>query len=145
MMYFSKRAASDSRSTDSASRKWLSFAGTTKRSAHNFPLALNAQAQIAEPGQSIAEQDHHHGILRDDGVAHLRANMQTRIVVAALGPKMCQLAGEVADGVLFNWLTPEHARLSAGWVREGAKVAGRTPPTPTSRTCASRRSSWPRS
>jgi len=42
---------------------------------------------------------------------------------------MCQLAGEVADGVLFNWLTPEHARLSAGWVGEGAKAAGRRPPT----------------
>src|SRR5262249_38056820 len=34
----------------------------------------------------------------------------------------------VADGVLFNWLTPEHARLAAGWVREGAAAAGRTPP-----------------
>jgi len=26
---------------------------------------------------------------------------------------MCRLAGEIADGVLFNWLTPEYARLSA--------------------------------
>ena len=30
---------------------------------------------------------------------------------------------------LGNWLTPEHARLSAGLVREGAKAAGRTTPT----------------
>ena len=64
-----------------------------------------------------------------DGVAALRAQLKTRVVVAALGPKMCRLAGEVADGVLFNWLTPEHARLSAGWVREGAAAAGRQPPT----------------
>jgi alkanesulfonate monooxygenase SsuD/methylene tetrahydromethanopterin reductase-like flavin-dependent oxidoreductase (luciferase family) len=64
-----------------------------------------------------------------DGVAALRSQLKTRIVVAALGPKMCHLAGEVADGVLFNWLTPEHARVSAGWVRDGAKAAGRTPPT----------------
>ena len=64
-----------------------------------------------------------------DGVAALRSQLKTRIIVAALGPKMCHLAGEVADGVLFNWLTPEHARLSAGLVREGAKAAGRTPPT----------------
>src|SRR5688572_4357524 len=32
-----------------------------------------------------------------DGVAALRAQLQTRVVVAALGPKMCALAGEVAD------------------------------------------------
>jgi alkanesulfonate monooxygenase SsuD/methylene tetrahydromethanopterin reductase-like flavin-dependent oxidoreductase (luciferase family) len=64
-----------------------------------------------------------------DGVAAIRSQLKTRLVVAALGPKMCRLAGEIADGVLFNWLTPEHARLSAGWVREGAKAAGRTPPT----------------
>jgi len=64
-----------------------------------------------------------------DGVAALRAQLKTRVIVAALGPKMCRLAGEVADGVLFNWLTPEHARVSAGWVREGAAAAGRKTPT----------------
>ncbi|HKB25282.1 MAG TPA: LLM class flavin-dependent oxidoreductase [Methylomirabilota bacterium] len=63
-----------------------------------------------------------------DGVAALRSQLQTRIVVAALGPKMCHLAGEVADGVLFNWLTPEHARRSAEWVRAGATAARRKPP-----------------
>jgi alkanesulfonate monooxygenase SsuD/methylene tetrahydromethanopterin reductase-like flavin-dependent oxidoreductase (luciferase family) len=42
---------------------------------------------------------------------------------------MCRLAGEIADGVLFNWLTPEHARVSAGWVRDGAQAAGRKTPT----------------
>ena len=65
-----------------------------------------------------------------DGVAALRAALPgTRMVVAALGPKMCHLAGEVADGVLFNWLTPEWARKSAAWVREGAAAARRQPPT----------------
>jgi alkanesulfonate monooxygenase SsuD/methylene tetrahydromethanopterin reductase-like flavin-dependent oxidoreductase (luciferase family) len=64
-----------------------------------------------------------------EGIAELRGKLSTRLVVAALGPKMCHLAGEIADGVLFNWLTPEHARLSADWVRAGAKAAGRTPPT----------------
>ena len=64
-----------------------------------------------------------------DGVSALRTQLQTRLVVAALGPKMCQLAGEIADGVLFNWLTPEHARVSAEWVRAGAAAAGRTAPT----------------
>jgi alkanesulfonate monooxygenase SsuD/methylene tetrahydromethanopterin reductase-like flavin-dependent oxidoreductase (luciferase family) len=64
-----------------------------------------------------------------DGVTVIRSQLKTRIIVAALGPKMCKLAGELADGVLFNWLTPEHARLSAGLVREGAKAAGRKAPT----------------
>ena len=64
-----------------------------------------------------------------DGVAALRSSLKTRVIVAALGPNMCRLAGEISDGVLFNWLTPEHARLSAGWVREGAKAAGRKAPT----------------
>jgi alkanesulfonate monooxygenase SsuD/methylene tetrahydromethanopterin reductase-like flavin-dependent oxidoreductase (luciferase family) len=45
---------------------------------------------------------------------------------------MCRLAGELADGVLFNWLTPEYARVSADLVRAGAAEAGRRPP----RLCA---------
>ena len=63
-----------------------------------------------------------------EGVATLRAHLPVRLVVAALGPQMCRLAGEVADAVLFNWLTPEHARRSTAWVRDGAAAAGRQPP-----------------
>jgi alkanesulfonate monooxygenase SsuD/methylene tetrahydromethanopterin reductase-like flavin-dependent oxidoreductase (luciferase family) len=63
-----------------------------------------------------------------EGVAALRRELQTRVVVAALGPKMCALAGEVADGVLLNWVTPDYARRSADIVREAASKAGRTAP-----------------
>ncbi len=64
-----------------------------------------------------------------DGVAALRSSVPgARLVVAALGPKMCRLAGEIADGVLFNWITPEHARVSAEWVRDGARAAKRQAP-----------------
>jgi alkanesulfonate monooxygenase SsuD/methylene tetrahydromethanopterin reductase-like flavin-dependent oxidoreductase (luciferase family) len=62
------------------------------------------------------------------GVAELRAALGTRVIVAALGPKMCELAGEIADGVLFNFVTPEHARASAELVRAGARKAGRPVP-----------------
>ena len=62
------------------------------------------------------------------GVSELRAALSTKIMVAALGPKMCELAGEVADGVLFNFVTPEHARASAELVRAGARKAGRPVP-----------------
>src|SRR5204862_4109767 len=48
-----------------------------------------------------------------------------RLVIAALGPKMCRLAGEVGDGVLLNWVSPEHARRSVEIVREGAVAAKR--------------------
>jgi alkanesulfonate monooxygenase SsuD/methylene tetrahydromethanopterin reductase-like flavin-dependent oxidoreductase (luciferase family) len=63
-----------------------------------------------------------------DGVAALRAELSSRVIVAALGPKMCRLAGEVADGVLLNWVTPEYARKSADIVREGAAAVRRQPP-----------------
>src|SRR5881296_4780990 len=62
------------------------------------------------------------------GIAELRSRLSTRLIVAALGPQMCRVAGEVADGVLFNWLTPEHARRSAESVRAGAASAGRPAP-----------------
>ena len=62
------------------------------------------------------------------GVAALRTTVASRIIVAALGPQMCRLAGEVADGVLLNWLTPDYARRSAELVREGAASAGRRTP-----------------
>jgi alkanesulfonate monooxygenase SsuD/methylene tetrahydromethanopterin reductase-like flavin-dependent oxidoreductase (luciferase family) len=63
------------------------------------------------------------------GIATLRSSLSARLIAAALGPQMCRLAGEVADGVLLNWLTPEHARRSAEWVRAGAVAANRQPPT----------------
>jgi len=62
------------------------------------------------------------------GLRVLRQALPVELVAAALGPRMCQLAGELADAVLLNWLTPEHARVSAGWVQNGAEVAGRPRP-----------------
>jgi len=51
-----------------------------------------------------------------------------RIVVAAMGPKMCALAGAEADGVFLNWMTPEKAAWARERVHEGAAEAGREPP-----------------
>ena len=66
--------------------------------------------------------------LARDGVELLRAELDCRVVMAALSEGACRLAGEIADGVLFNWLTPEHARRSADWVGESAAAAGRPRP-----------------
>jgi alkanesulfonate monooxygenase SsuD/methylene tetrahydromethanopterin reductase-like flavin-dependent oxidoreductase (luciferase family) len=52
-----------------------------------------------------------------------------RLVLAAMGPKMCALAGASYDGVFFNWMTPEFAARARLQVEAGAKQAGReTPP-----------------
>jgi probable F420-dependent oxidoreductase len=49
------------------------------------------------------------------------------IYLAALGPSMLRLAGEIADGVILNWVAPEHVDWAVGCVREGSRRAGRDP------------------
>ncbi|MDQ2699857.1 MAG: LLM class flavin-dependent oxidoreductase [Actinomycetota bacterium] len=52
-----------------------------------------------------------------------------RIVMAAMGPKMCSFAGSSFDGTFFNWMTPGFAADARGKVEEGAAEAGvETPP-----------------
>lgn len=51
-----------------------------------------------------------------------------RLVLAAMGPKMCELAGEAFDGVFFNWMTPEFAAGARQRVEAGARGAGRAVP-----------------
>jgi alkanesulfonate monooxygenase SsuD/methylene tetrahydromethanopterin reductase-like flavin-dependent oxidoreductase (luciferase family) len=52
-----------------------------------------------------------------------------RLVLAAMGPKMCALAGAEYDGAFFNWMTPEFAAGAREHVERGAAEAGReTPP-----------------
>ncbi|GIU98329.1 MAG: FMN-dependent monooxygenase [Actinomycetota bacterium] len=49
------------------------------------------------------------------------------IWVAALGPRAVRLAGEVADGVLLNWCTPERVAQARAEARGAAEQAGRDP------------------
>jgi alkanesulfonate monooxygenase SsuD/methylene tetrahydromethanopterin reductase-like flavin-dependent oxidoreductase (luciferase family) len=51
-----------------------------------------------------------------------------RLVLAAMGPKMCAFAGEAWDGVFFNWMTPEFAAQAREHVETGAREAGREAP-----------------
>jgi alkanesulfonate monooxygenase SsuD/methylene tetrahydromethanopterin reductase-like flavin-dependent oxidoreductase (luciferase family) len=52
-----------------------------------------------------------------------------RLVLAAMGPKMCTLAGERYDGVFFNWMTPGFAASARQLVEASARKVGReTPP-----------------
>jgi len=49
-----------------------------------------------------------------------------KIVLAALGPEMLELAGEIADGVLLNWIPPEAVPASIEHLEAGARRAGRS-------------------
>ncbi len=51
-----------------------------------------------------------------------------RIVLAAMGPKMCALAGAEFDGVFFNWMTPAFAAGAREHVEAGSRAAGREAP-----------------
>jgi len=69
------------------------------------------------------------GVVRE-GLAAVRSALPrgTRVAIAAMGPKMCALAGAEADGVFLNWMTPEKAGWARDHVEEGAAQAGRQPP-----------------
>ena len=49
------------------------------------------------------------------------------VYLAALGPQMLRLAGEIADGALLNWATPERIAVSRERIDAGAARAGREP------------------
>jgi alkanesulfonate monooxygenase SsuD/methylene tetrahydromethanopterin reductase-like flavin-dependent oxidoreductase (luciferase family) len=51
-----------------------------------------------------------------------------KLVLAAMGPKMCALAGSGFDGAFLNWMTPEFAAGARDQVHAGARDADRTPP-----------------
>lgn len=67
------------------------------------------------------------GLVRE-GVRELRDLLPgARIVISALGPRMSRMAGEIADGVLFNWAVPERLLDLSDRVAEGTRDAGRHP------------------
>jgi alkanesulfonate monooxygenase SsuD/methylene tetrahydromethanopterin reductase-like flavin-dependent oxidoreductase (luciferase family) len=51
-----------------------------------------------------------------------------RLVLAAMGPKMCALAGTEFDGAFFNWMTPEFAARARNQVEAGSSEANRECP-----------------
>jgi alkanesulfonate monooxygenase SsuD/methylene tetrahydromethanopterin reductase-like flavin-dependent oxidoreductase (luciferase family) len=64
-----------------------------------------------------------------DSLPELRERLPgVRLVLAAMGPKMCALAGAEFDGAFFNWMTPEFAARARLQVEAGAREAGREPP-----------------
>ena len=76
-------------------------------------------------GQAVSSD----GLTLGPRTTALRAGGLPRIPIylAALGPQMLRMAGEVADGALLNWATPERIAASRELIAEGARRAGRDP------------------
>ena len=53
------------------------------------------------------------------------------IWIAALGPRATRLAGEIADGVILNWCTPDRVAEARDAIRSAATEAGRDPDSVT--------------
>ena len=51
------------------------------------------------------------------------------VLVGALGPKMVELGASRSDGLVLNWLPPQHARETIDLARNAGQANGRTPYT----------------
>lgn len=66
--------------------------------------------------------------LQNLGLGFSAKRSKIPIYLGAVGPKMTQLAGEIADGVLLTaGATPEYVKVAVESLKEGAKKAGRDP------------------
>jgi alkanesulfonate monooxygenase SsuD/methylene tetrahydromethanopterin reductase-like flavin-dependent oxidoreductase (luciferase family) len=140
-----------------AARMWTPLALASQaatvglRSQGRFVLGLGTGGYGPQFWSSVGLPDRPVAIMRDylttvrallagetvtyDGVGvHLRgaslgaSNLPpVPIQLGALGPQMVRLAGELADGALLNWSTPERIDESRRLVAEGAARRGRDP------------------
>ena len=55
----------------------------------------------------------------------MRPAPNTPVYLGALGPRMLELSGELADGASLNWCTPEQIAWSRERIADGAQKAGR--------------------
>jgi alkanesulfonate monooxygenase SsuD/methylene tetrahydromethanopterin reductase-like flavin-dependent oxidoreductase (luciferase family) len=76
-------------------------------------------------GQTVSSD----GLALGPRITALRASglAQVPVYLAALGPQMLRLAGEVADGALLNWATADRIAISRDLVAAGIGLAGRNP------------------
>jgi len=72
----------------------------------------------------------HAGSLEATGTVarQLIERLPVRVLIGALGPAMCRLAGSGAHGVILNWLTPTAAAELGQLTRDGAASVGRPVP-----------------
>ena len=77
-------------------------------------------------GDTVAAEGRHFNIA-SASLSGATPKERVPIYIAALGPQMLELAGEMADGVLMNWTAESFVAQSAEHVRRGAERAGRDP------------------
>ena len=74
----------------------------------------------------------------------LITRLPVRVLIGALGPAMCRLAGTGSHGVILNWLTPDAAKDLGQLTRNGAASVGNPAPEVIAyvRTAADPRAQW---
>jgi alkanesulfonate monooxygenase SsuD/methylene tetrahydromethanopterin reductase-like flavin-dependent oxidoreductase (luciferase family) len=86
--------------------------------------ALDALRTTVEQVRTLLEGE---PVEVDGDVLSLDPGSPVPIWVSALGPRAMRLAGEVADGVILNWCTPDRIAFARARIAEGAEAAGRDP------------------
>jgi probable F420-dependent oxidoreductase len=86
--------------------------------------AVDIVRQVAR-GERVAHEGQHYRV-KGFRLTGPTPNAPVRVYLAALGPEMLELAGEIADGVLLNWIPPEAVLASIQHLEAGAAKAGRT-------------------
>ena len=130
----------------------MSAAGLAAASDGRFILGLGVGNRLAtEHGHGVAyDQPIHHltdmvhivrALLAGEDVTHegkaitvnaatlggAKPRTKVPIYIAALGPRMLQLAGAIADGVLLSWTAASYVEQAIQLVQDGAIKAGRDP------------------
>jgi alkanesulfonate monooxygenase SsuD/methylene tetrahydromethanopterin reductase-like flavin-dependent oxidoreductase (luciferase family) len=95
----------------------------------NKPIAVMRDYLAILRGLLAGETVTYEGVaLQARGAALGRPDVpRVGVQLGALGPQMVRLAGEMSDGALLNWATPERIAESRRLLEEGAARAGRDP------------------
>ena len=96
---------------------------------HREPLAAAREFILIVRRALTGERVGMHGrVFRVDAFQlESRSLHRVPIYLAALGPRMLRLAGQLADGVILNWISPSRVRSAVEIVRQEALLAGRDP------------------
>jgi alkanesulfonate monooxygenase SsuD/methylene tetrahydromethanopterin reductase-like flavin-dependent oxidoreductase (luciferase family) len=90
-----------------------------------FNHPLGQVRTYLERARRVAAGEKLGGSARSFGLAWKPEHPTFPTFLAALGPKMSRLAGEIADGAIVNMATPAKLAQIASLVREGARAAGK--------------------
>lgn len=102
----------------------------TRTATPSFVLGLGTGGAGSQFWASSGMPDKPVTIMRDyvTAIRQLLAGQASiPVYLAALGPQMLRLAGQVADGALLNWATAGHVKRSREEIAAGAAQAGRDP------------------